>query len=76
MRTKRLAGGARLKACNALEGDFDVQVADTVSDLAVADIVIIAVPAYAYRNVLDDVASVLRDGQMIILSAHLSFAAI
>lgn len=75
-RGSELAAGAGLNASNALQGRFDVGVAHSVEDLADADAVLVAVPAYGYRAVIDRVAPVLRHGQTIVLSAHLSFAAI
>lgn len=75
-RGTELASGARLNASSALQGTFAVAVASSVEELADADAVLVAVPAYGYRDVMDRIAPVLRNGQTVILSAHLSFAAI
>lgn len=75
-RGRDLASGAGLTASNALQGTFDVGVARSVDDLAASDVVLVAVPAYGYRAVIDRVAPVLRNGQTVVLSAHLSLAAI
>lgn len=75
-RGTELASGAQLTASSAMEGSFDVAVATSVEELSAADTVIIAVPAYAYCEVLARLAPTLRNGQTILLSAHLSFLAV
>lgn len=72
-----LAQGAPLVASGALEGSFAVTVASDLQDaFAGAEAVILAVPAYRYKPVLDRVLPALQPGQSLILSAHLSFAAL
>jgi|TARA_R100000049_G_C1945502_1_gene90520 opine dehydrogenase len=75
-RGAELAAGAPLQASTALEGSFAVEVARSVEDLAEAGTVIFALPAYGYHEVMGRVVPVLRDGQTLILSGHLSFAAV
>lgn len=76
-RGRDLQAGAALTATGALEGAFPVAVADSPEALlADAPAVIVAVPAYGYKSVLDRVVPHLRPGQLVIVSAHLSFAAL
>lgn len=75
-RGHELAEGANLAASNALEGSFAVSVAASPEQAATPDVLILAVPAYGYRAVLDRIVPALRDGQTVIISAHLSFAAL
>ncbi|MGN7870836.1 Opine dehydrogenase [Paracoccus haematequi] len=75
-RGTELAEGALLKASNALEGVFDVDVLRSAQQLADGEALIFAIPAFGYRDVMDRIAPVLRPDQTIILSAHLSFAAL
>lgn len=76
-RARQLAEGAPLQASGALEGAFPVAVADGPHALlADAPAVIVAVPAYGHRAVIEQLIPHLRSGQTVIISAHLSFAAI
>tara|TARA_R110002012_G_scaffold208038_2_gene378052 strand:+ start:2482 stop:3558 length:1077 start_codon:yes stop_codon:yes gene_type:complete len=75
-RARELAAGTALTASTAMEGQFTVGVSKSVEEAVASDVVIVAVPAYGYRKILDSIAPILRDGQTIIISAHLSFAAV
>ncbi|MDB6177699.1 NAD/NADP octopine/nopaline dehydrogenase family protein [Paracoccus sp. Z330] len=75
-RACELRSGMKLTASNALDGSFAVGVATSEAQATEADVLILAVPAYGYRAVLDRILPILRDGQTLIISAHLSFAAL
>lgn len=76
-RTRDLAGGARLVACNAVEGEFSPRVAASCAEaVAQADVVMLALPGYGHKAVLDAAAPHLRAGQPVIISSHLSFGAL
>ena len=76
-RTAPLASGGPLVAAGAVEGEFHPRVATSCADALVdAEAVIVAVPGYAYRPVLDAAAPNLRSDQVVVFSAHLSLAAL
>lgn len=62
-------GALRLSAPVTLAGSCAAAVAG-------ADAVLVAVPATAYRAVLDQLALALRPGQPVLISGHLSFGAL
>lgn len=82
MWSPRGVAGAELQAVTelvvsgAVEGRFAPQLAVDVAELAQAEVIILALPATGHRAVLDALLPHLRDGQSIIISAHLSFAAL
>lgn len=66
-----------LRATGVVEGELSVAVAARCEDAVVdAGVVLVAVPAYGYRRVLDALAPVLSPEQLTIISAHCSFAAL
>ncbi len=68
--------GAALTATGAITGRFHPETAvDCAAALAEAEAVIIAVPGYGHRAVMDACAPHLRDGQPVIVSSHMSFSA-
>ena len=70
-------GSSGVKAGGALDHAFVPTLAtDCATAVADADAVLIAVPGTAYRTVLDALAPALRDGQPVLISGHLSFAAL
>jgi opine dehydrogenase len=76
-RTAELAAGKPLVATNAIEGTSTPRVASSCADAVVnADVVMVALPGYGHRHVLDAAAPHLREGQPIIISSHLSFGAL
>ncbi|WP_116083846.1 NAD/NADP octopine/nopaline dehydrogenase family protein [Tropicimonas sp. IMCC34011] len=78
----RGVAGAELRAVTelavsgAVEGRFIPELVADVAELAQAEVIILALPATGHRAVLDALLPHLRDGQSIIISAHLSFAAL
>ena len=68
---------APLQATGALDHTGAVAIADDCGQaVAGADAVLVAVPANAYRLVLDALAAELSPGQPVLISGHLSFAAL
>src|SRR4051794_15940125 len=75
-RTATLATGAPLMASGAVAGKFHPRVAASCAEaLAGAEAVIVAVPGYGHRHVLDAAAAHLRSEQVVVFSSHLSLAA-
>lgn len=73
----RVLDSAEVQASGALDHRFVPMIAaDCATAVAGADAVLIAVPGTAYRAVLDALAPALRDGQPVLISGHLSFAAL
>lgn len=77
LRTAELAAGAPLVASGAVVGQFHPRIASNCAD-ALADVkaVIVAVPGYGQRHVLDAAAPHLRSGQVVVFSSHMSLAAL
>jgi opine dehydrogenase len=74
-RTATLATGAPLVASGAVTGSFHPRVAASCADaLSTAEAVVIAVPGYAHRAVLDAAAPLLRSEQVVVFSSHMSLA--
>lgn len=75
--TRRLAAGEKLVAKGAIEGTFQPGVAASAKDLVErADVLMVALPAYGHKRVMDAVASHIRSGQTVIISSHASFGAL
>ncbi|MER9056767.1 NAD/NADP octopine/nopaline dehydrogenase family protein [Mesorhizobium sp. M0910] len=76
-RTKALAAGGLLKATGAIKATTKVRIAKDCKDaIADADVVIIALPAYGHKMVMDAATPYLRDGTPVIISSHSSFGAL
>lgn len=76
---KSVAGlreGVPLTVTGALEGDFNLQICISAEELAKNDIIIVALPAYGYRMVLDNLVPHIEPRHTFIISGHLSFAAL
>lgn len=65
-----------LVVSGAVEGRFAPVLAADIAELARAEVIILALPATGHRAVMDQLLPHLRDGQSILISAHLSFAAL
>jgi opine dehydrogenase len=75
--TAAFADGSALRAEGKLTGRYHpVIAADCAAALQGADAVMLAVPGYGHRAVLDQVAVHLRPGQPVIISSHMSFSAL
>jgi opine dehydrogenase len=76
-RTKALAAGELLRATGAIEATVPVRIARSCEDaIANAEVVLIALPAYGHKMVMDAAAPYLRDGIPVIISSHSSFGAL
>ncbi|MBZ9811625.1 NAD/NADP octopine/nopaline dehydrogenase family protein [Mesorhizobium sp. BR1-1-9] len=76
-RTKALATGELLKATGDIVATVPVRIAKDCKDaIANADVVVIALPAYGHRMVMDAAAPHLIDGIPVIISSHCSFGAL
>ncbi|WKC22564.1 NAD/NADP octopine/nopaline dehydrogenase family protein (plasmid) [Rhizobium sp. SSA_523] len=74
--TRELREGKELQVSGAIEGSFRPHVAEGAADLAKCDVIVLALPAYGYRAVLDELADHLESRHTVVISAHLSFAAL
>lgn len=75
--TKRLAAGEKLVAKGAIEGTFQPGVASSAKDLVErADVLMIALPAYGHKSVMDAIAPHIRPDQAVLISSHASFGAL
>jgi opine dehydrogenase len=75
--TAAFVGGMPLQAEFQLTGTYPVEIAtDCEAALAGADAVMLTVPGYGHRAVLDQVAVHLRPGQPVIISSHMSLSAL
>jgi opine dehydrogenase len=76
-RTRRFADGASLTASGAIEGTFQPSAMTSAKDMVEQnDVIILALPAYGHRMVIDAIASHLQPQHVVIISSHLSFAAL
>lgn len=76
-RTKQLAAGQPLVASGAIETSFQPRIASSCAEaIAGADGVMLALPAYGHKTVIDAAAPHIRNGQPVIISGHLSFGAL
>ncbi|MEM5312590.1 NAD/NADP octopine/nopaline dehydrogenase family protein [Paraburkholderia sp. JHI869] len=75
-RTADFATGVPLHVEGAIEGEFQLEVCENAADVGNGDIIILALPAYGHRFVLDRIIPYIRANHSVIISAHLSFAAL
>lgn len=60
-----------------IEGCFPIHLAGSAEELVSgADVVIVAVPGYAHRKMIDAIVPFAREGQVFIISAQLSFSGV
>lgn len=75
--TAALADGQPLKARGAVEGEFAVQAASSAADLAAhAQVIVLALPAYAHRKMMDAIAPHLTREHVVVISSHASLGAL
>ncbi len=75
--TQALAAGTPLVAEGAIAGTVRPAVARSCAEaLADADCVLVAVPGYAHRAVIEAAAPHLRPGRWVVFSSHMSMAAL
>ncbi|MES0041844.1 NAD/NADP octopine/nopaline dehydrogenase family protein [Mesorhizobium sp. M0091] len=76
-RTRTLATGEFLKATGDIEATVPVRIAKDCRDaIEHADVVVIALPAYGHKMVMDAAVPHLADGIPVIISSHSSFGAL
>lgn len=76
-RTKALAKGADLVATGVIEGVFRPRIADSAKSLAdQCDILMIVLPGYGHKSVMDALAPHIRSHQAVIISSHASLGAL
>lgn len=76
-RTALLAAGEPLLASGAIEGSFAPRIAaDCAQAVGAGEVVLLALPGFAHKAVLDAAAPLLRAGQTVIIGSHLSFGAL
>ncbi len=69
--------GESLTATGVVTGTFPLAAALSCAQAVErAEVVIIAVPGYGHRRVIDEIAPHLRVGQIVVISAQLSFSAL
>jgi len=75
--TRALRNGTPLRATGHVEGNFRPVIADSCAAAAeAAEVIIVAVPGFGHRVVLDALAPDLKPGQMTIISSHCSLSAL
>ncbi len=76
-RTTEISAGKPLVASGAVEGCFHPIVANNAEELAAwADVILLALPAYGHKAVMDALAPHLRPDQTVLISSHASFGAL
>lgn len=75
-RTRALIDGMPLTVMGAVEGEFRPAICQAPVDLATNDVIILALPAYGHRMVIDSLVPHLSPRHTVIISGHLSFAAL
>lgn len=75
--TGELAVGRPLVATGAISTDLAPRIASSAAELAAEnDCLLIALPAYGHKTVMDALSSHIRSGQHIIISSHASLGAV
>lgn len=74
--TASLSSGNPVKVLGAVEAEPEIHICPNPEELAEADVIVIALPAYGHRFVLDTLIPHLCARHSVIISAHLSFAAL
>lgn len=75
-RTEGLRIGEALVLTGAVEGSCNPQVCTSAEELAQADVIVLALPAYGHKLVIDALSLHLEKRHTVIISGHLSFAAL
>jgi opine dehydrogenase len=75
--TTDLAAGAPLVATGAIDGQFAPSVATSAADLVgQSDVLLLALPGYGHKAVMDALAPHIRADQAVIISSHASLGAL
>lgn len=76
-RTEILENGAALTATGAVEHNFHPRIASDAQTLCAENqVILIAVPGYGHKSVMDAIAPYLRSDQTVIISSHASLGAL
>ncbi|RUV28760.1 MULTISPECIES: NAD/NADP octopine/nopaline dehydrogenase family protein [unclassified Mesorhizobium] len=75
-RSEALRNGEAMIVTGAVEGSFSPRTCTSAEELAKADVIVLALPAYGHRRVLDALIPFVEQRHTIIISGHLSFAAL
>lgn len=68
---------APLTATGAIETKFSPAIAQSAQQLVIEnDVLVIALPGYGHKTVMDALAPHIRDGQHVIISSHVSLGAV
>src|SRR3546814_301435 len=74
---KELGAGRPLVATGIVEGRYHPAAAEACRDaVAGAEAVVVAVPGYGHRRVLDELAPAIEPGQTVVISSHCSLSAL
>ncbi len=71
-----LSKGKPLTITGAIEAEFRPTVCQTAKELAACDVIVLALPAYGHRSVLEALIPFIHRNHTVIISGHLSFAAL
>tara|TARA_E500000305_G_scaffold56929_2_gene45393 strand:- start:1107 stop:2201 length:1095 start_codon:yes stop_codon:yes gene_type:complete len=74
--TEALTAGRALNIEGKIEGDFYPKVATSAKELAEVDVILLALPAYGHRRVIDALVPYIEARHTLIISGHLSLAAL
>ncbi|CUX71264.1 MULTISPECIES: NAD/NADP octopine/nopaline dehydrogenase family protein [Agrobacterium] len=74
--TVDLAKGAALTITGMIEGEFSPAICRSAEELASNDVIVLALPAYGHRSVLQTLIPFIRKNHTVIISSHLSLAAL
>lgn len=75
-RTELLHNGEALIVTGAVEGACNPKVSTSAEDLAQRDVIVVALPANGHRYVLDALVPFIEERHIVIISGHLSLAAL
>lgn len=77
LRTSDLSKGQPLIASGAITGEFRPKVAADAKSLAdFANVLLVALPAYGHKSIMDELAPFICEGQTVIISSHASLGAL
>lgn len=74
--TEGLSEATPLQAQGAEEATFCPEIAPSAEALAQADVLMLALPAYGFETVINALVPHIREGQPVIISSHISLAAL
>lgn len=72
----QIAPGTVFTVTGAIESSFEIEICEGAAALAQNPVIVLALPAYGHRQVLDALLPHLEPRHCVIFSGHLSFAAL